>query len=220
MNVYLTGIIDWKEQQLIIEGRVISIDEIGGFSLDVAKLIEKENPIRYFESYLSTLLSNDELIRLYTLLGTAKALTITAIASTIGKEKYHVKEIIKQAMQCEVMSIGWNSTYRVPNEVIRDRMIISAKRLAEDKENEKHSQKSMQEIVHDAKQSTNYIESTQEETIHNPDTDESVQSIFVRTAPLQASDTQAYVSAVSKTEPILSQKPSKKPTLQKTHKRH
>jgi hypothetical protein len=176
MDIYLSGMVDWKMKQLLVEGKFIDVDEIGGFSLDVTALTEKENPIGAFEGVLETKLTDEELVLFYELWGGSRDITITSTAATLNKQKAFVVELISIALQHGILVRGSNSAWKIKLSVIKERMLNRAKMIGERKNGSRKPQEDM-DVVKKSLQSVkqNNIVENEEEVAYDPEVEGSVQ---------------------------------------------
>jgi hypothetical protein len=125
--------IEWKTKKVtLIEPNNVLLqgDEAGIYIIDEGMLKAKaKEPIDMFEEDLLEILTVEQEIKLYKYWGNRlnRTVMIGRTANNIGIDKPLTKKIIGMAESYGLLVSGWNSTWRVPLDIVKERWIDKAK---------------------------------------------------------------------------------------------
>lgn len=197
MERIITGVVDPQHAEVILNGKKMIVDEFGAFSIDVEELFVVDDPVTYGEQEIANILTEEEQILFYNLMGNAKAMTLTNMASVLKKTNAFVKELFTVAMSRGLVVPGWNSTWKTISINMKQRMIAKAAKLTEARMNTK-PKLSTKELI---KQSSNMNETTNMQELYSEEEEE-----------IRITEASKIVAPVSNVQPIPRKLPSKKPS--------
>lgn len=200
------------EQKITINGKEYTADELGVISIAESMLyIRKESPISRFDDGLRELLNDKQRMMLYSMWGTSSTIMKSTTVNILGGSRELAKEVLILAEECGIVSRTHNCQWRVAQKLLKDKMIALKNAIEEGVVSkpvmnaEEVMHKALEEKSYETDEQRTYAESDEEETVHNPETDESVQSTLQKTE----SKTLPKKKPAQKSTPSSSQKPRK-----------
>lgn len=198
-----------KEQNITINERMYTADIYGIISVSESMIFTSEFTVTEFEKLIAEKINDAMQIGLYSLWGRSGYIQLGSTTSVLDGNRDLAKELLAIGIKCRVLFRGHNSDYKVATKILKERMIMVSERINDMLENKPVM--NAEEVLHKGLQDKSYkldeeIEEQKEyseaaeETIHNPDIDESVKSTLTKT------DLQKKTGIV----------PSRKPALSKT----
>lgn len=125
--------IDWKNKVLTLVfpvAKQLEVDEGGNVVItdEMLKVREKQ-PVDKFEEELVELLNTEQEIKLYRYWGNRlnRTVMVSRTANMVNIDKPLAKMIIGLAESYGLLVSGWNSTWRVPLDIIKERWVDKAK---------------------------------------------------------------------------------------------
>lgn len=132
MDTLLTGMMDWKEKKVYVNGFKMELDVLGGFTINVTKILTEEEKMPGLDKFLVWLeqrLTIEQIKSLYLLLSKSKTITITDTADLAQITKLGAKEIINEGIRCGVLCKSFNSAYKPVDKMMRERIELDYSRM-------------------------------------------------------------------------------------------
>lgn len=129
MNKFITIVVNPEQKIFAVEKQVfLTANEEGLVRLDVTNLtVELPKSVISFEKEVQSLLTEDQQYALFEFLGKSKGTTITGLAMAVGITKEEAKYILQLGIKNGVLVTGWNSTWKVYDKIVRERLLDRVK---------------------------------------------------------------------------------------------
>lgn len=178
MDTLLTGMVDWKEKKVYVNGFEMEPDELGGFTINVTKILTEEEKMPGLDKFLIWLeqrLTIEQVKALYQLLGKSRTITITDAAYMAQVGKSAAKEIINEGIRCGVLCKSFNSAYKPVDKMMRERIEFDYAKMNEVNKPRRNAEDILHEKMdtwkkerEENEQSDNMSESISEEESEEP----------------------------------------------------
>jgi len=161
-------------QKIVIENKEYRAKEDGVLLITESMIFPTEFGVSDFEQVIMQLLNSTQQIKIFTLWGNSSRIMIKDTIRMVDGNKELAKQLLDMGCDYGVLSRTFNSAYKVNSREAKERMLLVANHIKEELENK--PKMGVQQILDVIKSGTSpLVESKeQEETIHDPDSDESV----------------------------------------------
>ncbi len=125
MDTLLTGIVDWKERKVFVNGKFMEVDALGAFSINVSAILAVEEQMPGLERFLLRLeevWTFEKIKTIYLILGRSKSITVTDMANALHIEKSIARKVLDCGLLCGILCKGYNSTWKVVDKLTRERI--------------------------------------------------------------------------------------------------
>lgn len=182
MDTLLTGMVEYdakeKKFKAYVNGIQMEVDEVGGFEINVTKLIALKSMtpnIMLLQNDLEITYTKEQILDLFHMWGSSGAITISDVASILGVDKHTAKDVLQQGIHYKVLCRGHNSVWKGINKMIKTQLLSVNKAIMDADKPRRNAEDILHEKMdtwkkerEENEQSDNMSESISEEESEEP----------------------------------------------------